>query len=310
MDRNRLIRDITVSGTAAGPAVRLSASAVADELSRITPRDRLLLDLLADHHTLTTDQIADLAFTSLGRTRNRLSDLRGRGVLDRFRHYQRPGSQSWRWTLGPLGAAIVAASRGEPLPRPAAVRDATARLATSPTLPHLLATNGFFVALTAYARTRDRADSGVRLGRWWNEARCREACGNLVRPDGHGVWHTGGRAVPFWLEMDLGTEVLARVAGKLTGYAHLGPRLAYPVLFWLPTAAREANLHAHLTRTGIPGGLTVATATDDSGNDRAAGTGGPAGAVWRVAGHPGRVALADIPAPSPMSTVDGEAWDG
>ncbi len=308
MDRNRLIRDITVSGTAAGPAVRLSASAVADELSRITPRDRLLLDLLADHHTLTTDQIADLAFTSLGRTRNRLSDLRSRGVLDRFRHYQRPGSQAWRWTLGPLGAAIVAASRGEPLPRPAAVRDATARLAMSPTLPHLLAVNGFFVALTAHARTRD---DDTRLVRWWNEARCREACGNLVRPDGHGVWHTGGRAVPFWLEMDLGTEVLSRVAGKLTGYGQLaGTQRAYPVLFWLPTAAREANLHAHLARTGVPDGLTVATASDE----HTAGTGGPAGPVWRVAGHPGRVALADIPVPAAaaphLSHVDGGPWDG
>jgi len=303
VDRNRLIRDITPSGTAVGSAVRLTASVVAAELSRITPRDRLLLDLLHDHHTFTTDQVTDLAFTSLGRARNRLSDLHRRAVLDRFRHYQRPGSQSWRWTLGPVGAAIVAASRGEPMPRPAAVREATARLAMSATLGHLLAVNGFFVALTAHARTRH---DGARLVRWWNEARCREACGNLVRPDGHGVWHTGGRAVPFWLEMDLGTEVLSRVAGKLTGYAHLGPRLAYPVLIWLPNESREANLHAHLSRTGVPDGLTVATASDD----RAADTGGPAGPVWRVAGHAGRVALADLPVPRPVSHVDGGPWDG
>jgi hypothetical protein len=294
VDRNRLIGDITPGGTAAGPAVRLTAVAVAAELSRITPRDRLILDLLADHHTFTTDQLADLAFTSLGRARNRLSDLHRRGVLDRFRHYQRPGSQSWRWTLGPIGAAIVAASRGEALPRPSAVRDATARLAMSPTLGHLSAVNGFFVALTARARTRD----GARLVRWWNEARCREACGNLVRPDGHGVWMVGGRAVPFWLEADLGTEALARVAGKLTGYAHLGPRLAYPVLIWLPNEAREANLHRLLSRTGVPDALTVATSTP--------GTSGPAGPVWRVHGHPARVALADLP----VSHVDGDPWDG
>jgi hypothetical protein len=303
VNRNRLIRDITVSGTAVGSAVRLSAVVVADELSRVTPRDRLILDLLDQHYTFTTDQLAALAFTSLGRTRNRLSDLHARGVLDRFRHYQRPGSQAWRWTLGPVGAAIVAASRGEPLPRPTAVRDATARLSTSPTLPHLLAVNGFFVALTAHARTHT---DGTRLVRWWNEARCRQACGNLVRPDGHGVWHTGGRAVPFWLEMDLGTETVTRVAAKLTGYAHLGPRLSYPVLIWLPTAAREANLHAHLARTGIPDGPTVATASDE----QAAGTGGPAGPVWRIAGHPGRVALADLPAPPSVSHVDGDPWPG
>jgi hypothetical protein len=123
-----------------------------------------------------------------------------------------------------------------------------------------------------------------------------------VRPDGHGVWRVAGRAVPFWLEMDLGSEPLSRVAGKLSGYAHLGPRRAYPVLFWLPATVREANLHALLSRTGVPDGVTVATATDDY----AADTGGPAGPVWRVYGNPGRVALCDVPAP----TADGQAWDG
>jgi hypothetical protein len=288
-------------GPVGGPAARLTAVAVAAELSRITPRDRLILDLLHQHQTLTTGHLTDLAFTSTGRTQNRLADLYRRAVLDRFRHYQRPGSQSWRWTLGPLGAAIVAAGHGDPLPRPAAVRDATARLAMSPTLPHLLAVNGFFVALTAHARTRD----GVRLARWWNEARCRDACGNLIRPDGHGVWHSGGRTVPFWLEMDLGSEPLTRVAAKLTGYAHLGPRLSYPVLFWLPTAGREANLHRLLSRTGVPDGLTVATGTDDN----TAGT-GPAGAVWRVVGHPGRVVLSDLPSTPERSIRDGDLWDG
>lgn len=323
MDRNQLIRDITPRATAAGsvigsvagppggPAARLTAVAVAAELSRITPRDRLLLDHLDQHRTFSTDQLAALTFGTIGRARTRLNTLHGRGVLDRFRHYQRPGSQSWRWTLGPLGAAIVAAGSGDPMPRPAAVRDATARLAMSPTLPHLLATNGFFVALTAHARTRRAGGAaggpagGARLSVWWSEARCREACGNLVRPDGHGVWQTAGRRVPFWLEMDLGTETLSRVAGKLAGYANLGPRLSYPVLFWLPTAAREANLHRLLSRTGGPDGLTVATASDDT----AGRAGGPAGPVWRVAGHPGRVALADLPGTPAPSTRDGDPWD-
>lgn len=292
MNRNRLIGDIT----ARGPAVRLTASVVAAELSRITPRDRLLLDYLHQHHTLTTEQLSDLTFGTVGRARHRLNTLLDRAVLDRFRHYQRPGSQSWRWTLGPVGAAIVAASRGDPLPRPSAVRDATARLATSPTLSHLLATNGFFVALAAHARTHD----GVRLVRWWNETRSRDACAGLVRPDGHGVWRAAGRVVPFWLEMDLGSEPLARVAGKLPGYANLGPRRAYPVLFWLPNTVREANLHALLSRTGVPDGMTVATAAADH-----AAHSGPAGPVWRVHGHPARVTLSDLP----TSTVDGEAWD-
>ncbi|MBO4161754.1 replication-relaxation family protein [Micromonospora antibiotica] len=269
---------------------------MAAELGRLTPRDRLLLDLLDQHRTFTTDQLVDLAFGSVGRARNRLNTLHDRDILDRFRHYQRPGSQAWRWTLGPVGAALLAAGRGALLPRPAAVRDATARLAMSPTLAHLLTVNGFFVALTAHAR----AYPGARLVRWWNEARCREACGNLVRPDGHGVWADNGRAVPFWAEVDLGTETLSRVVGKLGRYAALPPRRAYPVLFWLPTAAREANLHDHLRRVGLPDGVTVATAT------ATADPRGPAGPVWRVVGHRDRVSLAELPAP----ITDGVPWDG
>ncbi len=298
MDRNRLIRDIPPTRTSATGSLRLTASVVAAELGRLTPRDRLLLDLLDQHRTFTTDQLVDLAFGSVGRARNRLNTLHDRDILDRFRHYQRPGSQAWRWTLGPVGAALIAAGRGETLPRPAVVRDATARLAMSPTLAHLLTVNGFFVALTAHARTY----AGARLVRWWNEARCREACGTLVRPDGHGVWADNGRTVPFWVEADLGTETLARVAGKLTGYAALPPRRAYPVLFWLPTAARETNLHANLRRTGLPDGLTVATATATA--DHATASGGPPGPVWRIVGHPDRVRLADLPTPG------GAAWDG
>ncbi|GAA0490944.1 hypothetical protein Ade02nite_23280 [Paractinoplanes deccanensis] len=298
MDRNRLIRDIpptSATGTASSRG-RLTASVVAGELTRITPRDRHLLDLLDQHKTFTTEQLVDLAFGSIGRARNRLNTLHARDILDRFRHYQRPGSQSWRWTLGPVGAAIIAAANGATLPRPAAVRDVTARLAMSPTLAHLLTINGFFVALIGHARTHD----GARLIRWWNEARCRETVGAVVRPDGHGVWHTGGRAVPFWVEADLGTETLSRVAGKLAGYAALPPSRAHPVLFWLPTGARELNFHAHLTRLGVPDGLTVATAAADD----AAGPGGPAGPVWRVTGRGGRVSLADL-----TPAGGGARWD-
>ena len=300
MDRNRLIRDITPARTHSSTGgVRLTASVVAGELARLTPRDRRILDLLHQHQTFTTDQLVALAFGSVGRARNRLNTLYERDILDRFRHYQRPGSQAWRWTLGPVGAAIVAAGNGQSLPRPAAVRDTTARLAMSPTLNHLVTVNGFFVALTAHSHTHP----GTRLGRWFNEARCREACGNLVRPDGHGVWCEAGRIVPFWLEVDLGTESLRRVADKLTGYAALPPRRAYPVLFWLTSTTREANLHAHLAKVGVPDGVSVATAAAD---DRAHSSDGPAGAIWRHVGDPVRVGLADLAVPV---ADGGTPWD-
>ncbi len=295
MNRNRLINNIP---STAASGSRLTASVVAAELSRFTPRDRQLLDLLHEHQTLTTEQIADVAFGAASRARNRLTLLYERDILDRFRHYQRPGSQSWRWTLGPVGAAILAAGRGEAMPRPSAVRDATARLAMMPSLRHLIATNEFFVALTAHARTHD----GANLARWWNEKRCRDTTGALVRPDGHGVWSVNGRDVPFWVEVDLGTETLARVATKLAGYARLPAALGYPVLFWLTNPLRETNLHAHLSRVGVPDGLTVATAAADHATD----SGGPAGTVWRVVGNQpsGRLRLSDL---TPRA---GARWHG
>lgn len=298
MDRSRLIPDITSTNPrpVGGPPARPAGgpAAIVAELARLTGRDRRILALLGEHATFTTDQIAALAFGSLGRARNRLALLHQRGLLDRFRHYQRPGSQSWRWTLAPLGAALLAAARGQPDPRPSAVRAATARLATSPALDHRLAVNGFFVALAAHARHHPN----VRLARWWNETRCRDAAGNLVRPDGHGLWHVDGRAVPFWVEVDLGTEPLQRLADKLTrGYAQLvGTRRGYPVLFWLPGPARETHLRTLLARTELPDGLVVATATPSHGQ--------PAESVWHLHGHPGRLALADLP----MSTVDSRLW--
>jgi hypothetical protein len=162
----------------------------------------------------------------------------------------------------------------------------------SPTLTHLLTGNGFFVALLAYARHHDEAG----LDRWWSETRARAATGGRVRPDGHGVWRDGGRRVPFWLEVDLGSETLGRVVGKLADYATLaGTRRAYPVLFWLTTPTREANLHTALARAGIPAGVSVATANATD----AAGDGGPAGPVWRVPGRAGRVALAQLPQQPP-----------
>ncbi len=279
-------------------------AAVAAELARLTPRDRQLLGLLAEHRTLTTEQIAQATFGTIGRARNRLNTLHTRDVLDRFRHYVRPGSQSWRWTLGPVGAAIVAAAANAPLPRPAAVRTATNRLALSPTLRHLLGVNGFFTELLGHARTHD----GATLTRWCSERQATRECANAAHPDAGGVWTEHGRAVTFWLEHDTGTEPLARVAAKLAGYATLsGTRVGHPVLIWLPTAVRESNLSAHLTRTGIPAGVTVATAA----GDHADAHGGPPGPVWQVHGHAGRLRLAELGVPAPYRGDDGgAAWDG
>lgn len=299
MDRNRLIVPITSNSPVGSLALRVTA-----EAARLTSRDRRLLGLLDAHRTLTTEQVASIAFGTVGRARVRLSTLRDRGVLDRFRHYQRPGSQSWRWTLGPVGAAIVAGSRGEPFPRPSAVADATARLAVSPTLGHLIGVNGFFTRLHGHARHRGDA----HLDRWWNEARCRTATGGIVRPDGHGLWTADRRQVAFWLEYDTGTEPLSRVVAKLGDYGRLGgTRWALPVLFYVPGPRREANLAAAMSRAALPAGLTVATASDEHAD---ATDGGPAGPIWRTLTSGARVPLSRLPATALPADEDSEPWDG
>jgi hypothetical protein len=82
----------------------------------------------------------------------------------------------------------------------------------------------------------------------------------------------------------------ARLVAKLEPYRRLrrdgGP--GYPVLFWLPTTARETNLHARLAGVS-PGGIAVATAARDTAAH-------PARAVWRLVGNGRRrLRLAELP---------------
>ena len=132
-----------------------------------------------------------------------------------------PPSGAWRWPTWPgrRGAAAV--------------------LAKSEHLGHLVGVNGFFTALVRSARQRTDAT----LATWWSERRCAAAWGEVVRPDGYGVWAEGGARLPFLLEYDNGTERLARLADKLPGYARLAGAAGYPtwVLFRFPSTAREAR---------------------------------------------------------------------
>ncbi|MCO1575203.1 replication-relaxation family protein [Crossiella sp. SN42] len=196
-------------------------------MSRLTDRDRTILHLLEAHQVLTTEHLAALAgFPTLDRAQRRLLTLYRSHLLDRFRHPRPDGSMtSWRYALGPAGAAILAAMRGTEPPRPAALRTRLLRLAAHPALNHLLGVNGLFADLARHTATHP----GHGLAGWLGERQAARACGNLVRPDGLGVWqHTGGRVV-FLLEYDTGTENLAQVQAKLDGYRGLaqsgGPQL-------------------------------------------------------------------------------------
>jgi len=269
---------------------------------RLTDRDRLLLDWLADHRVLTTFQISHALFGSLDFAQRRLLKLHRLGLVDRFRPLRAGGgSYPWHYVLDQVGAEFVAASRGErPLRRGETV-ERMRRIAASRTLRHRLGVNDFFTDLVGYARARP----DCRLERWWSEQQCAQpgafgtALISPVRPDGHGVFAEGGQRAAFFLEWDSGGEQLSVLASKLVGYArHVrqgGP--SWPVLLWLPTSRRERHLHHILDEvdTVVP----VATAARDSLDPR----GCPADAVWLVCGAgdaPRRLAdLAGLGDPAP-----------
>ena len=222
---------------------------------RLTERDRLICRLLDEHRVLTTAQVADVGFTGERRARMRLAELHGFELLDRFRPQAWGNPAPYHWTLGPLGAALVAAEADLEPSALAWRRTLAHELAQSQRLAHLVGVNGFFCALLRSARTRP----GGSLEEWWSERRCAREWGEVVRPDGYGIWTEHDTSLPFLLEYDNGTETLARLAGKLDGYHRLAQAAGHPnwVLFSFGSLRREHDAARVLASHGVP----VATAT-------------------------------------------------
>jgi hypothetical protein len=288
MPTPRLAHIATQSG---GPALPGSVADAIAAARQLTGRDRELITLLADHRALTTEQIARLFYDHANTARKRLALLTRRGVLARFRTCVRPGSQSWRYTLGALGAMIHAAAHGDTLPTAAKTHEKVLKLAQNPRLNHLLGVNEFFVSLKSHAHNNRECD----LAEWWNEQTITEACARIVRPDGYGKWVENGRTTGFFLEYDTGTEKLETVLGKFDGYRELASAdVAHPILFLLPGVTRQNNFHRMAsTNPAKLGGLTVASAALDD-----LATTGPADAVWLLAGTRTRYRLIDLPQPA------------
>ncbi len=236
-------------------------------LGRLTERDRHLCRLLDDHRVLTSSQVADICFTGERRARMRLAELYALDVLDRFRPRHGGSPVPFHWVLGPLGAALIAAQHGVEVADVAWRRHLAGELAASQRLAHLVGTNGFFCALCRAARTR----TGCRLEEWWSERRCAAEWGEVVRPDGYGVWTEHGTSLPFLVEYDNGTERLERLGRKLDGYARLAQAAGHPnwVLFSFPSPRREAEARRVLRHPVVP----VATTAR-------AGYGAPDGPAW------------------------------
>lgn len=242
---------------------------------RLTARDAELLRLIAEHRMLTTAQLACALIPNERTCRSRISVLRGLGLVETFRPPGVPGSSPQHCVATAKALRLLAeAGYGDRVPavRGAAPRGAVAAsTALRSDLAHLASTNEVFCRLRAAARA-----SGGRatLEEWRSEWSTARAFSAQVRPDGFARWRDGEAWCEFFLEYDTGTEALHRLVAKLRGYAALATATAVssPVLFWLPTAQREANLHAVLTASSA--GVPVATA---NGDPRSVG---PETAIW------------------------------
>src|SRR6266511_892145 len=257
---------------------------------RLGPRDYTLALLLDEHRVLTGPQVTAILFGSPYTCRNRLHALRRIGFLDRFSPYRTGVLAPVHWVAGPLAARYAALSQDKRPPSLKALREQQDGIVATRHLAHQVGGNQFFIDLL----THTRAHPDTRLLRWWSAGHSGKEFGGRVRPDGYGIWTDGHRQVSFMVEHDTGTETLATLVAKLVPYRKLradgGP--GGPVLFWLPTAAREANLHQRLAGVNL-GGLVVATAARDSVTQAGLG---PADTVWRLVGNGRhRLPLADLP---------------
>jgi hypothetical protein len=271
------------SAGTARPRLRLCEELVTSAARHLTERDRYICSLLAEHRVLTTDQITAVAFDSPVTARHRLSTLYRLRFLDRFRPFRRVGTAPNHWVLDAIGAAVVAAERGVEVEDLRWRRDRSLGLQSSSQLAHRVGTNGFFCSLLG--ASRHAAEAELRV--WWPERRCLSTWGEVVRPDGYGVWAEASTEVAFFLEYDRGTETLDRLAAKLDGYATLAAAAKDPfwVLFWFPSARREAGARKVLAGSSVP----VATGCHSDA---------PTGAVWLATngGDGGRRRLSELPA--------------
>lgn len=213
---------------------------------RVQQRDLHILLDIHDKKVLTTHQVKDIYFMSSRRARSRLLLLYRSGILNRFRPMANEGSQPDHYLLGKAGAQIVAAYLGREL-KEIYDKDQVTKLAYSPFLWHLVAVNTFYSRL-AWA-CRQGEDLSLE---WWGELRTRRRWRNIVA-DGFGRIETPGRTRSFLLELDMGTEPLRRLAGKLAGYDMVARGNSPPdlLLFCFPTPAREANARKILQPIGM-----------------------------------------------------------
>ena len=245
---------------------------------RLTARDAELLRLVAEHRMLTSSQLATALIPDERTCRARISVLRSLGLIETFRPPGVAGSSPQHCVATGKALRLLAeagyADRVPAVRGPARRGAAAASTALRPDLAHLTGNNEVFCQLLAAAR----ASSGrAALEEWRSEWSATRHFGGQVRPDAFARWRDGQAWCEFFLEYDTGTEALHRLTAKLRGYAELATatNVLSPVLFWLPSAHRQASLQQALTQLRAP--VPVATTYGDPRTSR------PDTQIWRPA---------------------------
>ncbi len=248
-------------------SARMAASAEhqATVSAHLTARDRWLARMLAEHRTLTSVQITQLAFPSRRAANLRLQRLHHWRVVDRFQPYIGRGRAPMFYVLDTTGAHLLAFEDGLD-PRELGFRaERSIGIAHSLRLAHLHGLNSLFTTLIADAT----AHPGRAVTAWWSEARCTRHFGDLVRPDGYGRWHETGREIEWFCEWDTGSYQLSRFVAKLPGYLELATttRITTPLLACFSSTARETHarrlISEHLRTHPHADKLPVATTSTE-----------------------------------------------
>ncbi|MFE7313118.1 replication-relaxation family protein [Streptomyces sp. NPDC057555] len=227
----------------------------------LTNRDIWLARMLHEHRVLTTHQIARVAYPSLRTAQRRLRALHEHAVLDSFRPLTQTGSAPEHYTLGPTGTALLAAHAGLETSALGWRPNHTGRLAYSPSLGHDLGVNDLLTRLAAHTHTTPN----TALPLWLSERSAARRWGDVIRPDAYAHYRDGNHVLPFFLEYDTGSQPLARVEAKLTGYAAFtaATNTRPALLIHTCTPSREQALRRRLADPARNLKLHVATASAD-----------------------------------------------
>ena len=179
---------------------------------KLSPAQRLLLDLVARHPFLRPQHMATVLGWRVEAARRRRNQLRAAGLVrlltpneigeEASKELAEVTGAGLRLVAAQLGLSVAAAVRVHGLvgggpEQPIGVRDSLIR-----NLAHTTGADELFVGLyrTAHDRARDGADDSVII--WHNAAACSR---RHLRPDGYGTYRRHGQFYGFFLEYDRGT---------------------------------------------------------------------------------------------------------